>query len=424
MMDFNAASVSELVHAIKSLLEEDFQEVVVQGEISNLSSSSAGHYYFTLSDEEASLSCAVFKQDAMRNPLMRNLKDGDKITILGPISVYQKRGTFQLLGKRVFPAGEGQLKIQFEKLKAKLSAEGLFDLERKKAIPVYPKKIAIITAPQGAALQDFLNVIKRRSLWFDVTIIPALVQGDAAPRSLINALRAAQDISGIELIVFARGGGSIEDLWAFNSEDLVRFIDRCEIPVISAVGHQVDFTLCDFVADLRAETPTAAAEMISQPQTQLKDRLSYASTHLKNEMIKISQRIQILTHRSHPRQMLQFIWQKLKKDEQRLNQIRLMNRGEELIGLTENSQILDELFMRLNYSEKSMMNAHQENLKRLNQVLSALNPKGVLGRGYSFVKTKKGVLSSQEQYSKLENNELIEITFHDGIGLARKESEK
>lgn len=422
MMDFNAASVSELVHAIKSLLEEDFQEVVVQGEISNFSSSSAGHYYFTLSDEEASLSCAVFKQDAMRNPLLRNLKDGDKITILGPISVYQKRGTFQLIGKRIFPAGEGQLKIQFEKLKAKLSAEGLFDLEKKKPIPVYPKKIAIITAPHGAALQDFLNVIKRRSLWFDVTIIPALVQGDAAPRSIINGLKAAQDIPGVDLIVLARGGGSIEDLWAFNSEELVREIDRCAIPTISAVGHQVDFTLCDFVADLRAETPTAAAELISQPQTQLKDRLSYASTHLKNEMIKISQKIQILTHRSHPRQMLQFIWQKLKKDEQRLNQVRLINRGEELIGLTENSQVVDELFMRLNYSQKTMMSTYQENLKRLNQVLAALNPKGVLGRGYSFVKTSKGVLSSQSEYSKLKDSELIEITFHDGVGLARKES--
>lgn len=423
-MDFNAASVSDLVNSIKSLLEEDFQEVVVQGEVSNFSSSSAGHFYFTLSDSDASISCAVFRQDALRNPLLRTVKDGDKITILGPISVYQKRGTFQLLGKRIFAAGEGKLKIEFEKLKAKLSAEGLFDLQRKKTIPIYPKKIAIITAPQGAALQDFLNVIKRRSLWFDVTIIPALVQGDASPRSLINALQSAQKMNCYDLIVFARGGGSIEDLWSFNSEALVRAISECPIPVISAIGHQVDFTLCDFVSDLRAETPTAAAEMISQPQTILRDRIHYASTHLKNEMIKLTQKIQILTHRSHPKQMLQFIWQKLKMDEKRLNQIRFINRGEELVGMTEYSQQLDEYLMRMQHSQKMLTSGQQDNLKRLEQVLKALNPSGVLGRGYSFVKKGPRVLSSYDEYSKIENKEVIEITFHDGVGLARKESLK
>lgn len=424
MMDFNAASVSELVNAIKNLLEDDFQEVVVQGEISNFSYSSAGHYYFTLSDEDACLSCAVFRQDALRNPLLKNLKDGDKITILGPISVYQKRGTFQLLGKRVFPAGEGQLKIEFEKLKEKLSSEGLFDLERKKPIPTYPKKIAVITAPQGAALQDFLNVIKRRSLWFDITIVPALVQGEAAPRSLMSALKKVEELNTFDLVVFTRGGGSIEDLWAFNSEALVRAISQCEIPVISAVGHQVDFTLCDFVADLRVETPTAAAELISQPQTLLRDRINYASSHLRNEMIKFTQKIQILIHRSHPRQMLQFIWEKLKKDEQRLSQIKIIERSEELLGLTEYSQQLDEFHMRLVHAEKMLTQARKEELKRLEQVLKALDPSSVLGRGYSFVKSGNRVLSSCKDYSNLESNELIEITFHDGVGLARKESSK
>src|SRR5687767_15038308 len=165
MMGFEAATVTDLVSSIKGILEEQFQEVMIQGEVTNLSPSSSGHWYFTLSDENACISCALFKADALRNPLIRNLKDGDKIIIFGPISVYQKRGTFQILVKRIMPAGAGQLKLQFERLKAKLSSEGLFDLARKKAIPSLPKKVAIITAPHGAALQDFLNVMRRRSLW-------------------------------------------------------------------------------------------------------------------------------------------------------------------------------------------------------------------------------------------------------------------
>jgi exodeoxyribonuclease VII large subunit len=178
-----AASVSDLVSSIKSLLEDQFQEVFVQGEITNLSLSSSGHWYFNLSDESSSISCALFKMEALRNPLIRNLKDGDKIIILGPISVYQKRGSFQILAKRLFPAGIGQLKIQFERLKAKLTQEGLFDIGIKKQIPKFPRRIVVITAEHGAALQDFINVYKRRSLSYDILIVPSLVQGDGASKS-------------------------------------------------------------------------------------------------------------------------------------------------------------------------------------------------------------------------------------------------
>src|SRR5690606_12931867 len=219
----------------------------------------------------------------MRNPLIRNLKNGDKIVVVGPISVYQKRGSFQLLAKRIFPAGEGQLKLQYERLKARLSQEGLFDIEKKKPIPKFPRRIAVITAEHGAALQDFLNVMERRSLWMDILIIPALVQGDGAPRSLLNALKKAESIEGVDVIVLTRGGGSIEDLWGFNDENLVRAIDNCTIPVISAVGHQVDFTLCDYVSDHRSETPTAAAEILSQPQTELNSRLVFCQSRIKSD---------------------------------------------------------------------------------------------------------------------------------------------
>lgn len=422
MMGFNAASVSDLVNSIKNLLEEEFQEVMVQGEVSNLSPSAAGHFYFTLSDEEACISCALFRGDALRNPLIRTLKDGDKIVVLGPISVYQKRGSFQLLAKRIMPAGEGQLKLQFERLKAKLSAEGLFDIENKRPIPAFPKRIAVITAEHGAALQDFLNVMKRRSLWLDVIIVPALVQGEGSGRSLVAAMKKSQEIPGVEVIVLTRGGGSMEDLWSFNDEELIRTVARSKIPTISAVGHQVDFTLCDYVADHRSETPTAAAEILSQPQTELKTRLIYCHSHLRSNLFKWQQHVELTRQKFHPREILGLIWQKVQESQKKLSQIRLVDRGAELIGHQESSQRLDEYLLRLSHAVEKKSTEREEHLKRLEQVLRALNPKQVMGRGFSFVQTKNaGVVSSIHDYNKLGDQTVVEIHFHDGIGSARKD---
>lgn len=422
MMDFQAATVSDLVTSIKDMLEEQFQEVMVQGEVTNLSPSAAGHWYFTLSDENACISCALFKMDALRNPLIRNLKDGDKIVVLGPISVYQKRGSFQLIAKRLMPAGEGQLKLQYEKLKARLSAEGLFDLDKKKSLPSFPKRIAVITAEHGAALQDFLNVLTRRSLWHDILIIPALVQGEGAPKSLVTALKKAQGIKDVEVIVLTRGGGSLEDLWAFNNEELVREIAQCEIPVVSAVGHQVDYTLCDFVADHRSETPTAAAETLSQPQTELEARMKFCQSHLKSDLFKLYQHVQLMNQKFHPRELLGLIWQKLQTAEKKLANIRLRDRSYELLGLAEASQRLDESFIRLNHSTQLKFSKLSDHLKRMEQVLGALNPQNVLGRGYSYVQIAGGeVLTSLQKYNKISSGEKINIHFHDGVGEAKKE---
>ena len=422
-MSFEAASVSDLVVSIKNLLEDQFQEVMVQGEVSNLSPSASGHWYFTLSDANAGLSCALFKMDALRNPLIRTLKDGDKIIVLGPVSVYQKRGTFQLLAKRLLPAGAGQLKIQFEKLKTKLSQEGLFDLEKKKPLPKFPKRIAVITAEHGAALQDFLNVFKRRSLWLDILVIPALVQGDAAAKTLISGIKKAQSIPGVEVIVLTRGGGSLEDLWAFNDEDLVRAIANCPIPVVSAVGHEVDFSLCDYVADHRSETPTAAAEVLSQPQTELKSRLHFCQTHLKSELFKLTQKVQITHEKFHPREMIGLIWQKLQVAQKRVSEIRLRDRSTELVGHQEAAQKLDEFHLRLTHGMKSRFSSEEERLKRIDQVLGALNPGLVLKRGYSYVQIDGGeVVTSLSQYKKLPTNKSLKLHFHDGNGTALKES--
>jgi exodeoxyribonuclease VII large subunit len=422
MIGFEAATVSELVASIKNYLEDQFQEVMVQGEISNLSPSASGHWYFTLSDQDAGISCALFKMDALRNPLIRNIKNGDKIIVFGPLSVYQKRGTFQLLAKKLLPAGEGQLKLQYERLKARLAQEGLFDIQHKRAVPYFPKKIAVITAEHGAALQDFLNVMKRRSLWLDIVIIPALVQGEGSARSLVSGIQKAINLSGVEVIVLTRGGGSMEDLWSFNDETLVRTIYDCPIPVVSAVGHQVDYTLCDYVADQRCETPTAAAETLSQPQTELSARLHFCQSHLKSDLFKLSQRVQLIGQKFHPRELSGLIWQKLQVAEKRLSAIRLQDRAQELIGHREASQETDELLMRLTHVTQIRSSRAKEELKRFEQVLSALNPRKVLERGYSYVQLEGGeIVTSLQQYSETKTSAKLVLNFHDGKGKAQKE---
>lgn len=423
-MGFEAASVTELVSSIKNLLEEEFQEVMVQGEVSNLSPSSSGHWYFTLSDEDSAISCALFKGDALRNPLIRTLKNGDKIVVLGPISVYQKRGTFQLITKRLLPAGEGQLKLQFEKLKAKLSQEGIFDLEKKKPIPKFPKKIAVITAEHGAALQDFLNVLERRSLWFEVVIIPTLVQGDGSAKSLVQSMKKACALPGVDLIVLTRGGGSMEDLWSFNDETLVRTIFDCQIPVISAVGHEVDYSLCDYVADHRSETPTAAAETISQPQTELSARLHFCQTHMRSEIFKFGQHIQLMNEKFHPREMISHIWQKIQIAQKKLLNVRLRDRAHELIGMLEASQNLDEFHSRLSRSTEARMSNLREKLNRFEHVMNALNPNEVLKRGYSFVQLANGeVVTTLARFGNISPGTNLSLNFQDGKGLVKKETQ-
>lgn len=421
MMGFDAPSVSELVGSIKEVLEETFHEVMVQGEVTNLSLSGSGHWYFTLSDENACISCALFKGDALRNPLIRNLKDGDKIIVAGPVSVYQKRGNFQILAKKILPAGEGQLKLQYERLKAKLSHEGLFDIQTKKPLPLFPKRIAVITAEHGAALQDFLNVMKRRSLWLDILIIPALVQGDVARQSLLSALKKAESISDIDVIVLTRGGGSLEDLWAFNDEYLVRAIHQCKTPVISAVGHQVDFTLADYVSDHRSETPTAAAETLSQPQTELKSRLTFCQTHLKSDLFKRYQHVQIMSQKFHPKELLNLMKHKLHEGEKRLSKIHLKERGEELIGLVESTQRVDEAILRIKHASDLNQRSVKDKLMRMEQVLSALNPSNVLNRGYVYLKSTNGeVIASSKDFGQLKTGSALDIYFHDGKGVVTK----
>ena len=255
-----AITVSQLNRQAKTLLEQGLARLWVEGEISNIARPASGHVYFTLKDKSAQIRAAFFRQ-RQRGPTI-SFKDGDQVLVYGRVSLYEARGDYQLIVEQIEPAGEGALKRQFEVLKKKLAAEGLFDEDRKQELPELPTRIGVITSPTGAAIRDIVSILGRRFPSIPIVIYPSAVQGDAAPQELITALATAIRRDECDVLILARGGGSLEDLWAFNDEQLARAIAESPIPIVSAVGHEVDFTIADFVADLRAPTPSGSAELV------------------------------------------------------------------------------------------------------------------------------------------------------------------
>ena len=421
-MSLDVKKVSQIVGEIKNLLEHEFTNISIEGEITNLSLSSSGHWYFTLSDKDSSLSAALFKMDALRNPQIKMIKDGAKVVVVGDINVYPKRGTFQVIVKRIVPVGVGDLKEQFEKLKRKLASEGLFDLDKKKPIPLMPKRVAIITAQRGAALQDFINIYKRRSIWMDLLVVPALVQGDDAPRSIRSALHntikysleAAPD-KKIDLIVLARGGGSLEDLWAFNDEGLAYDIFNSPIPTISAIGHEVDFSISDFVADMRAETPSAAAEVITHSQTMIKDRMINTKGRLKNVMTIKMGRLENRLKHAHPHTILNILLSRLAGLQRRLVKCDIQKRLHELTNINDFYLELDENIMRMQRALKEKFQELHYRLDKSRDVMKVLNPKNVLERGYGYLEASNGkVVGSISDFDKQPKGASMKIHFHDG----------
>ena len=255
-----AITVSDLNRQAKVLLEQGLARLWVEGEMSNIARPASGHVYFSLQDAAAQVRAAFFRQ-RQRGPTIR-FKDGDHVLVFGKVSLYEARGDYQLIVEQIEPAGEGALKREFDRLKRKLAAEGLFDEDRKQPLPPLPRRIGVVTSPSGAAIRDILTVLRRRFPAIPVMIYPAAVQGEAAPGELIAAIETANDRAECDVLIIGRGGGSLEDLWAFNDERLARAIAASDIPVVSAVGHEVDITIADFVADLRAPTPSGAAELV------------------------------------------------------------------------------------------------------------------------------------------------------------------
>ncbi|MEX0952072.1 MAG: exodeoxyribonuclease VII large subunit, partial [Gammaproteobacteria bacterium] len=307
-------SVAELNRTARALLEGEFPSIWVEGEISNLARPASGHLYFSLKDSKAQVRCALFKNRALG--LKTRPENGMQVLLRAGVSLYEGRGEFQLIVEYLEPAGAGALQRAFEELKRKLEAEGLFDPAHKQTLPAFPKRIGVITSPSGAAIRDVLNVLKRRYPGVEVIIYPAPVQGADAPAKLKRMLDVAIARNEVDVLLLTRGGGSLEDLWAFNDEPLARAIHACPLPIVSAVGHEIDFTIADFVADQRAATPSAAAELLSPDQTQLLRQLaryeSLLDRQMQQQLRSRKDRINSLQKRlPHPQRTLQQISQRL-----------------------------------------------------------------------------------------------------------------
>ena len=370
-------TVSAITLAIKQMMEGVFRGVFVEGEVSGLREPQSGHLYFDLKDRESLLSAVMFKWHARKGG--QALQDGLQVRVFGDLTCYGKMGRYQISVTSVEVLHQGNLYLEFEKLKKKLETEGLFAPEHKREIPAFPKRIGVVTSPTGAAIRDILSVLRRRSPNLEVVLAPALVQGEGAAAEIaqaiadLNKLKPAPDV-----LLVGRGGGSMEDLWAFNEEPVARAIYQSKIPVISCVGHEIDYTIADFVADLRAPTPSAAAELVVQ-------NADGVSTHIAQLQKRLFQAVSLFYERAKSRVDLAINSRVFKHPE---------------ILTQEKEQQLDDLDLRLHAAFEKQLTATQNRLDLLMHKLNALSPFAVLGRGYSITRDKDGKIISQVGQTK------------------------
>jgi exodeoxyribonuclease VII large subunit len=404
-------TVSQLNQRAKQLLEITFSSVKVEGEISNLSRPSSGHWYFTLKDKGAQVRCAMFRSRTAQ--IKFQPKEGDQIVVRGKVSLYENRGDYQLIVDAMKPAGEGQLQQAFIQLKQKLGAEGLFANESKQALPAQINRIAVITSPTGAAVHDILTVLKRRFPAIEVDIYPVQVQGQDAARQIIWSINQANTDARADVIIVGRGGGSIEDLWCFNNESLARTIFHSHLPIVSAVGHEVDFTIADFVADVRAPTPSAAAEMLSPDQQDYWQRLTALTSQLTKNIQQQLKNKQWQLHSvqrglQHPGDKLAQYAQTLDILELRLQQSQKDQLSQLQKRLTNSQQTLQQqsptntlqkfeaqvsyLQQRLSTGIKQLIANKTERLQQHALLLNAVSPLQTLGRGYAILQTESNVI--------------------------------
>ncbi|MDH4284192.1 MAG: exodeoxyribonuclease VII large subunit [Gallionellaceae bacterium] len=400
-------TVRELNFSVKQLLENNLPLLWVRGEISNFTCATSGHWYFSLKDDQAQARCVMFRH---KNQYLDWLpKNGAQVEILALPTLYEARGDFQLNLEQLRPAGLGALHEAFEKLKKKLQGEGLFDTGRKRPLPFLPSQIGIITSPQAAALHDILTTLSRRVPGIPVVLYPAPVQGEGAAQKIVQAIMTANERAECDVLLLCRGGGSIEDLWAFNEEIVARAIATSNIPVVCGIGHESDFTIADFAADQRAATPTAAAQLVAPDRQELLHRLRLVAQHLDQAMERrferVMQQLDLLQHRLvHPAQRLQQQAQHLDHLQRRLS----MSRP----AIAQLSTQCMEQWRRLEKAMRLALEKHDTRLTNLSQHLQHLDPQQVLARGYSMVRDESGAIVSDA--SRLSIDTKLDITFAHG----------
>ena len=402
-LDREVLTVSQLNQRARLLLEDVFPQVWVEGELSNIARPASGHVYFTLKDRNAQVRCAIFKQQASR--VRDLLRDGLLVRVRGRVSLYEGRGDYQMILDSVEAAGDGALRLAFEALKTALQAEGLFAQERKQALPKYPQRIGVITSPSGAVLHDIVSVFARRAPHVQLTLIPTAVQGREATAQIVRALALA-DSAQYDALILARGGGSLEDLWCFNEEAVARAIADCQTPIVSAIGHETDVSISDFVADMRAPTPSAAAELLAPDRAELLNRLRSAERQLNlrtNETLARKR-----TQLQHLRQSLRHPRERLQRHNQRLDDLSLRLQRAIHASTQRNKQGFSYLQARLTVQHpQEAMSVHQQQLSNLQQrlvratelnlkqtkqrlhtllqTLHVVSPLATLDRGYSII---------------------------------------
>ncbi len=415
-------TVSQVTEIVKTALEVAFPQVWVEGEVSGYKKAVSGHVFFNLKDEKSVIKAVMWQSTARK--VLFDLKDGLKVVCRGKVSVYEPRGDYQLYVDLVEPKGKGALQLAFEQLKAKLKAEGLFDEARKRKLPLRPKTIGVVTSPTGAAIRDVLRVLERRYAKLHVVIYPARVQGEGAAAEIVEGIDALGAWPGIDVLIVGRGGGSIEDLWAFNEEPVARAIARSPIPVISAVGHEIDFTIADFVADVRASTPSAAAEMVIATEEAFAERietqtrrlgetLRFGIQHLRGDVDELAR------HR-----IFQNFEVRLANLARRVDDLETRGRNvlrAERQAIAEHKGAALLAAERLANILRRMMGEHRATWERLSAGLNALSPLAVLKKGYTIV-WKEGGLRLARRIEDIDAGETVEVSFFKGEFSARVES--
>jgi exodeoxyribonuclease VII large subunit len=425
-----AFSVSQLNKQIQQLLEASLPWILVEGEISNLAKPGSGHWYFSLKDDKAQIRCAMFK--SKNNSVRFRPKDGDKVRLRARVTFYGPRGDCQLSVESMESAGEGALQQAFERLKNSLQLEGLFDASHKKPLPTKPERVAIITSPVGAAVRDMIIAFRRRFPLTELTILPSLVQGKDAAKNILRQLQRADDSGHFDAIVLGRGGGSLEDLWSFNDEALARAVFHAKTPIVSAVGHETDFTITDFVADVRAATPTAAAELLSPDRNQLIRQIEQQEKQLIRRMSRIleqsQQQLDFTTKRiRHPKERIDQQQSQLNQLMHRLQQniqrkvseqrIKTNNLAHRLEGnsparrIHQERQMLNNIDTRLAHALRNNLTSKQTAFARIIDKLNLVSPLNTLSRGYAIASKDEQVIRS---INDVEKGDAIKVRVQDG----------